>query len=109
MVVKHIKLLDLFLQEFFAIVEYLVRKVGTESDRIIVSSKIFYALLDRNLYIKRREKLEIYKKLNLIICNANGFASVLYDKETKKATRKMIINLDTYKILKAFYETNIQD
>ena len=103
------KLIDLVTQEFFAIVEHLTGKAKTQGDQMMVSSKTFYALLDKNLYIKRNEKLAIYKKLNLIICNANGFTSVIYDKETKKSKRTIIINIGAYKLLKAIYEANIND
>jgi len=97
------------LQEFFSIVEYLIEKVKIEDDRIIISNKTLYKFLDRNLYIKRNEKLKTYKMLNMIICNANSFSSVVYDKTTKKTKRMIVINLGAYKVLKDFYETNIKD
>ena len=101
--------MDLLLQEYFAITEHLISRISAENDRIIISNKMFYAFLDRNLYIKRNEKLRIYKKLNFIICNANSYTAVVYDKETKKTKRSIVINFDTYKLLKALYETNIKD
>lgn len=100
------KLLDVVIKEFFAIVDYLLPKVPVEDGKIIVGAKPFYAFLDTKLYLPRNEKLEIYKNLNLIICNSNGFTSVVYDKETKDTNRKIIVNYDTYMTLKMLYETD---
>jgi len=107
-VIISLRLLDLLLKDYFGIIEYLLKKGkgSAQNDRIIIGSQMFYAYLDRNLYIKRNEKLKIYKALNLIICNSNSYASVLYDKETKKTKRMIIVNLKAYKFLKALYETN---
>ena len=95
------------MQEYFAIVEYLIVKMKTDNDKIILNSNIFYPFLDKNLYIKRNEKLKVYKKLNMIICNSNSFTSVMYDKETKKSQRKIIVDLNSYKLLKALYSTTV--
>lgn len=74
----------------------------------MLNSKLFYAFLDKNLYIKRNEKLKIYKGLNFIHCNSKSYTSVLYDKETKKAKRMIIINLDTYELIRNLYQTKIE-
>ena len=101
-------LLDLLLQEYFAIVERLLGKVATENEQIVINSSLFYSFLDKNLYIKRNDKLRIYKQLNMIVCNSNGYTSVMYDKETKKTQRKVILNIGTYKILKILNDTPIK-
>lgn len=98
-----IRLLDLVLQEYFAIVEHLKSNMNLTEDKIVIDNTLFYAFLDKKLYLKRSKKLEIYKQLNLITCNSKGFTSVVYDKETKKSTRKIIINVKTYDILKKLY------
>ena len=99
------KLFDLIIKEYFSLVEYVRKKIPPTNGKIILIAKPFYSILDTNLYIKRNEKLKIYRQLNFIICNANGFTSVIYDKNTKKSTRKIIINYDTYLALKQLLET----
>ena len=101
------KLLDLIFKEFFAIVKYLEKNFAIENGRIIINSKIFYTMLDKNLYIKRKEKLDFYRDFNLIICNSNSYAAVIYDKETKKLCRKVILNYTLYRTLKKLSETEI--
>lgn len=100
-----IKLIDLVFQEYFAIVDHLKNTIPPSENKIIVNSHLFYAFLDKNLYIKRNQKLEIYRQLNLISCNSKGFSSVIYDKELKKSKRKIILNLSTYETIKNLYQT----
>lgn len=107
MEVDKIKLFDLFLQEYFAICEHLKHNLNIHQNKIVMDNKIFYALLDKNLYLKRNEKLKIYKQLHLINCNSKGFTSVVYDKNSKKSLRKIVLNLDSYYIMKKLYEINI--
>jgi len=95
------------LQEYFAIVEHLKTNADYTNDKIIINSSLFYALIDKNLYIKRKRKLEFYKALNLIICNSKGYTSVIYDKTSKKSTRKIIVNLKAYELLKKYYLVEI--
>lgn len=104
-----IKLINLIVKEYFAIVEYVTKKIPATDNKIVINSSAFYALLDKNLYIKRNEKLEIYKTLNFIICNSNGLTSVVYDKETKKTSRKIIFDYMTYKTLKSLYEIDFKE
>jgi len=101
------KLFDIFVNEYFAIMEHLLKQLKVQNDKILIDSNKFYVFLDKNLYLKRKDKLQIYKKLNLITCNSKGYTSVFYDKTTKKSQRKIILNLTTYKILKLMYETNL--
>lgn len=98
-----IRLLELILQEYFAIVEHLKSNRHVTGDRIILDNTLFYSLLDKNGYLKRKKKLDIYKQLNLIVCNSKGYTSVVYDKEEKKSKRKIIINVSTYDMLKRLY------
>jgi len=94
------------LDEFFAVAEFLEGNYSVADDKIIINSNVFYKLLDKNLYIKRKEKLDFYRSMNLIICNSNGYTSVIYDKETKKAKRKIIFNYGLYKTLKKLSDIN---
>jgi len=103
-----IRLLDLLLQEYFAIIEHLRMNTNQTGDKIILDSNVFYAFLDKNLYLKRNDKLKLYKQLNLIICNSKGFTSVMYDKEKRKSQRKIILNIETYKLLKKLYQVEIK-
>ena len=102
------KLFDLVLQEYFAIVEHIKKILPQTESKICIDSKLFYAFLDKNLYIKRNQKLEIYRQLNLINCNSKSYTSVIYDKETKKSKRKIILNLITYRLLKELYFQKIE-
>lgn len=104
-----IKLFDFVVKEFFAIVQYIEKKIPVTDGKLIISSKTFYAMLDAKLYITRKEKLEIYKTLHFIICNANGLTSVVYDKETKKTSRKIVVNYVAYETLKKLYETELTE
>ena len=96
------------IKEYFAIVERLIVLTEVESNKLIIDSHRFYSFVDKNLYIKRNEKLKIYKQLNLINCNSRGFTSVVYDKETRKTQRKVILNIDSYNILKMLHENIIE-
>lgn len=91
------------MQEYFSIIEYLINKVDIKDDKIILDNKIFYSFLDKNLYMKRSEKLRIYKQLNLIICGKKGFSMSIYDKDSKKSKRKIVLNMKTYETIKALY------
>lgn len=101
-------LFDLIMQEYFAIVNHLLQNLNQKGKVIIVDSNLFYSLIDKNLYIKRNEKLKTYKQLNLISCNDKGYTSVIYDKDVKKAKRKIVVNLETYRQLKKLYQIEIE-
>lgn len=75
---------------------------------MIIDSTLFYSFIDKNLYLKRNEKLKMFRQLNFIVCNSNGYTSVMYDKEKKKSQRKIIINFDTYRTMKVLYETEVK-
>jgi len=96
------------LQEYFSIVEHIRINTAQEDKRIIIDSNIFYAMLDKNLYVKRKYKLQFYRQLNLIICNSKGFTSVVYDKDTKKTLRKVILNMESYQLIKKLYQIEIK-
>ena len=102
------RLWDLLLQEYLAIMTHLIKKIATTNNQIIINSTTFYTLLDKNLYLKRREKLKIYRQLNFITCNSKGFTSVIYDKESHQTKRKIVLNLNTYQVLKELSETEIK-
>ena len=102
------RLLDLVLQEYFSIIEHLKNNRNETGDEIVIDNQLFYSFLDKNLYIKRTDKLKIYKQLNLIHCNANGYTSVIRDKETKKSCRKVILNIKSYSVLKKLYQVEIE-
>ena len=89
--------------------EHLISKVPNTSNQIHLDNNVFYTFLDKNLYIKRNDKLKIYRQLGLIVCNSSGFTSVIYDKETKKSQRKIVLDIVTYKLLRALYETEIDN
>lgn len=102
-------LFEFVTKEYFSIIDFLLKKdIPVIDNKITINSALFYTLLDKNLYIKRQEKLRVYRQLNLITCNSNGFSCVVYDKETKKSQRKIVINLASYKTLKSLICTTIK-
>lgn len=103
-----IRLFDLLLQEYFAITEHLIKNLNLTGDKAFLDSSVFYILLDRNLFIKRKDKLKLYRQLNFITCNNKGFTSVIYDKDLKTSKRKIILNLNTYRLLKKYYQIEIK-
>ena len=91
------------------IVESFIGKIKIIDDKIIVDSEVFYQFLDQDLYIIRNQKLDIYLKFHLIIGSENRYTAVIYDKEAKQSQRKIVINMVNYKLLKALYETKVDD
>lgn len=103
-------LFELVTKEYFAIIDYLTKKgMPIIDDKITIKNDLFYALLDKNLYIKRQQKLKIYRQLNLIICNSNGFTCVVYDKATRKTQRKIVLDINSYKTLKTLMTTILKN
>jgi len=99
------KLLDIIIQEYIAIVDFWVLNDGVENDRIIVEREEFRKALERNAYMTFSEKTKIYKNLNFIIHDKNNYTMPYKDKEQKKTIRKVIINYKAYQTIKHLYET----
>ena len=100
------KLLDLVVSEYINIVDHLLESEPVENNRIIVEREIFKALLEKYAYLKFSQKTKIYKKLGFIIHDKNNYTMPYRDKLQKKTIRQVIINYETYMIIKDLYETS---
>ena len=99
------KLLDLVIKEFLAIVEILEQDYPIENNRIIIDKEEFKKLLEKYAYITFKQKSKAYKTLNFIIHDKNNYTLPCKDKETNKTVRKVVINYDTYITIKYLYGT----
>jgi len=102
-----LKLLDLIIKEYIAIVEALVENNPVENNRIIVEREEFKAMLEQYAYATFSAKTKTYKALNLIIHDNNNYTMPYKDTTLKKTVRKVIINYSTYEVVKNLYETNL--
>ncbi|MCL2048790.1 MAG: hypothetical protein FWG87_08690 [Defluviitaleaceae bacterium] len=101
------KLLDLIIKEYIAIVETLAENKPIENNRIIVEREEFKAMLEQYGYVSFTAKTKAYKALNFIIHDNNNYTMPYKDQELKKTIRKVIINYNTYQIVKHLFGTNI--
>ena len=101
------KLLDLIIREYLAIVEALAEDKPIENNRIIVEREDFKRMLEQYAYATFSAKTKAYKVLNLIIHDQNNYTMPHKDPKLKKTVRKVIINYSTYQEVKHLYETNI--
>jgi len=105
--VKLLRLLDLIIKEYIAIVETLTEDYPIEENRIIIEREEFKKLLGKYAYATFAEKIKAYKDLNLIIHDANNYTMPYKDKELKKTVRKVIINYKAYKRIKYLYNKEV--
>jgi len=101
------KLLDLVVKEYIAIVESLEVDSPIENDRIIIDREHFKELLEKYAYMTFSKKTKVYKDLSFIIHDNNNYTMPYKDKELKKTVRKVIINYRAYKMIKHLYETEV--
>jgi len=101
------RLLDLIIKEYIAIVETLAQDKPVENNRIIIEREEFKRMLEQYAYMTFSAKTKAYKALNLIIHDQNNYTMPHKDTELKKTVRKVIINYNTYQTIKQLYETNV--
>ena len=101
------KLLDMIIKEFIAIVEILVQDKPVENNRIVVEREEFRQMLEQYGYVTFTAKTKAYKALNFLIHDENNYTMPHKDAELKKTVRKVIINYETYQVVKNLYETNL--
>jgi len=101
------KLLDLIIKEYIAIVELLIQDKPIENNRIIVEREDFKRMLEQYGYITFSAKTKAYKALNLIIHDQNNYTMPYKDRKLGRTVRKVIINHNTYQEIKHLYETNL--
>ena len=101
------KLLDLIIKEYIAIVETLAQDKPIENNRIIVEREAFKGMLEQYAYATFAAKTKAYKALNFIIHDNNNYTMPYKDINLKKTVRKVIINYSTYQVVKQLYETEL--
>jgi len=99
------KLLDMMIKEYIAIVELLLQDRAVENNRIIVEREEFKRMLEQYGYATFMTKTKAYKTLNFLIHDENNYTMPYKDSELKKTVRKVIINYKTYQEVKHLYET----
>ena len=104
---KDLKLLNMVVNEYINIVEYLAQTEPIENNRIVINRDHFRGLLEKYAYMKFNQKTKVYKQLNFIIHDKNNYTIPWKDRQTKKTIRKVIINYETYTIIKHLSESEI--
>jgi len=99
------KLIDLVLKEYIAIVEHFEKTETVTNNRIIIDKIIFKNLLEKYGYLKFSEKIKIYKALNFIIHDKKTYTLTVWN--NGKNIRKVALNYYTYQQVKKLYETEI--
>lgn len=93
-------MLETIMKEFVAIVASLEVSIPIENDRLVVDRQVFRTLLEKYSYMTFKSKTKIYKQLNLIIHDKNNYTMPYKDIELNKTVRKVIINYNTYLVIK---------
>lgn len=101
------RLFDLVIKEYVSIVEAIIENEPIENNRIIIDKGYFKILLEKYHYMKFNQKTKIYKDLNFIIHDKNNYTLPCKCVETKKTTRKVVLNYNTYLTVKKLIETEI--
>ena len=101
------KLLEMVVKEYIAMVEKLAQDKPVEHNRIILERAEFKAMLEQYAYATFAAKTKAYKALNFIIHDQNNYTMPCKDVELGKTVRKVVINYRTYLALKELYETNV--
>lgn len=100
-------LLEFLLKEYLTIVAKLEATETVENNRIVIDRDYFRNLLEKYPYITFRDKTKVYKALNLIIHDKNNYTMPCKVKGTRKTVRKVVINYNTYLIIKSYYFKNM--
>ena len=106
------KLFDMVIQEYIAIVQRLEEKAGEiENHRIIIDKEVFKDILGKYPYMKVQKKIQIYKSLGFI---KHDNASYTYPVKVKNpetnrsnAVRKVVFDYHVYQTIKELYQTEI--
>jgi len=101
------KLLDLIIKEYIAVVETLAVDRPIDNNRIVVEREEFKRMLEQYTYATFAAKTKAYKALNFIIHDQNNYTMPWKDTELKKTVRKVIINYSTYQTVKHLYDTSL--
>jgi len=102
------RFLDLVVQEYIKMVEVLAIDNAVENERIIIDKEIFKSFLEKYGYMKFNQKCKVYKDLNFIIHDKNNYTLPCKDPVLNKTVRKVVINYNAYKTIKALYNTAVK-
>ena len=83
------------------IVSVLLEDYPIVNNRIIINREYFKGLLEKNNYMKFKDKTKIYKDLNFILHDKNNYTLPVKDESTKKTVRKVVVNHNTYLTVKS--------
>lgn len=100
-----IKILEIIAKEFITITEHLAENYDIENNRIIIERNDFKELLQKYDYMNFKQKCKIYKQLNFIIHDKNNYT--LPVRTNTKTERKVVINFETYAILKTLIDITV--
>ena len=96
-------MINKLVREYFKIIEYLNQHKCCKNilDEIIVDKKLLMAILKQDTYLKAREKLKLYKTLNLIKTETGHYTlKRVLEGESKRCivfNKKTLITLEFYK------------
>ena len=100
------KLLDVYLKEYIAIVGHLLNinekdyenKIRIKDDVIYIKKDFLYDYFSKNPYEKDKDKLSTWGKLHLIEREAGSLSKKVYMGENKR-TRMIVINRKTFEVI----------
>lgn len=101
------RLLEIVTNEYITIVEYLQQIIDIENNRLILERETFKILLEKYGYMTFKEKCKIYKQLNFITHDKNNYTMPC--RIDGKTERKVVLNFDTYLIIKELYNTIVEN
>lgn len=101
------RLLEFVITEFITITEYLQEENNVENNKIIIERETFKTLLEKYGYLTFKEKCKMYKQLNFLIHDNNNYTMPC--RIEGKTERKVVINFDTYLMLKKLYNTIVEN
>ncbi|WP_395014369.1 hypothetical protein [Robinsoniella peoriensis] len=101
------RLLEIVTNEYITIVEYLLQNYDIENNRLILERETFKILLEKYGYMTFKEKCKIYKQLNFITHDKNNYTMPC--RIDGKTERKVVLNFDTYLIIKELYNTIVEN
>lgn len=87
--------------EFISLVEMWEHDNPLENGRLILDKEEFKEFLETYAFMSFQAKVKVYKTLNFIIHDKTSYTMPHKENGQKKAVRKVIINYQTYQVIKA--------
>lgn len=95
-------LLEVLVNEFLSIVEFLVKTNAIDNERIIIEKDEFKRLMEKNKFLTFKKKVQYYKAFNFIFFSLDSYTFPV--RINTKTVRKVVINYKTYTSLKYLYD-----